>query len=96
MILRVSAGLNVKYIFILKISVRSALVPDRPACPSKIKKSVRSASVPSRPARLSVRNGGFNAGREEKIILPPSQIISHSKNFGESKFFKFDQIYIAK
>jgi len=29
-------------------------------------------------------------------ILPPSQIISHSKNLGESKFFKFDQIYIAK
>jgi len=29
-------------------------------------------------------------------LLPPSQIISHSKNLEESKFFKFDQIYIAK
>ena len=29
-------------------------------------------------------------------ILPPSQIISHSKNLGESKFFKLNQIYIAK
>ena len=24
------------------------------------------------------------------FLLPPFQIISHSKNFGESKFFKFD------
>jgi hypothetical protein len=30
------------------------------------------------------------------FVLPPSQIISHFKNLGESKFFKFDQIYIAK
>ena len=29
-------------------------------------------------------------------VLPPFQIISHSKNLGESKFFKFDQIYIIK
>jgi len=27
------------------------------------------------------------------MLLPPFQIISHSKNLGESKFFKFDQIY---
>ena len=31
-----------------------------------------------------------------KLLLPPSQIISHSKNLEELKFFKFDQIYIAK
>jgi len=30
------------------------------------------------------------------VVLPPFQIISYSKNLGESKFFKFDQIYIAK
>ena len=29
-------------------------------------------------------------------ILPPSQIVSHSKNLGESNFSKFDQIYIIK
>ena len=29
-------------------------------------------------------------------VLPPFQIISHSKNLRESKFFKFDQIYITK
>ena len=28
-------------------------------------------------------------------VLPPL-IISHFKNFGESKFFKFDQIYMIK
>jgi len=30
------------------------------------------------------------------IVLPPFQIISHSKNLGESKFFKFDQIYTTR
>ena len=29
-------------------------------------------------------------------ILPPFQIISHSKNFGESNFFKLDQIYTTR
>ena len=29
-------------------------------------------------------------------LLPPFQIISHSKNLGESNFSKFDQIYIIK
>ena len=29
-------------------------------------------------------------------ILPPFQIISHFKNLGESKFFKFDQKYITR
>ena len=31
-----------------------------------------------------------------KLLLPPFQIISHFKNLGESKFFKFDQIHITK
>ena len=31
-----------------------------------------------------------------KKILPPFQIISHSNNFVESKFFKFDQIYMKR
>ena len=35
-------------------------------------------------------------GNGSSNVLPPSQIISHSKNLGESKFFKFDEIYIAK
>ena len=30
------------------------------------------------------------------ILLHPLQIISLSKNLGESKFFKFDQIYIIR
>ena len=30
------------------------------------------------------------------IVLPPFQIIRHSNNFGESKFFIFDQIYIIE
>ena len=30
------------------------------------------------------------------MILPPFQIISHFKNLGESKFFKFDQIYMTR
>ena len=30
------------------------------------------------------------------LVLPLFQIISHFKNFGELKFFKFDQIYITK
>ena len=30
------------------------------------------------------------------IILPPFQIISHSKNFRESNFFKFNQIYMTR
>jgi len=40
----------------------------------------------------------MHAWTYRKILLPPSQIIiiSHSKNLGELKFFKFDQIYIAK
>ena len=29
-------------------------------------------------------------------VLPPFQIIKHSKNLGESNFFMFDQIYIIK
>jgi len=29
-------------------------------------------------------------------VLPPSQIVSHSKNLGESNFSKFNQIYIIK
>jgi hypothetical protein len=29
-------------------------------------------------------------------LLPPSQIIRHSKNLGESKDLKFDQIYMIK
>ena len=32
----------------------------------------------------------------QAYLLPPFQIISHSKNFGESKFSKFDQIYIQQ
>jgi len=28
------------------------------------------------------------------VLLPPSQIRSHSKNLGESKHFNFDQIYM--
>jgi hypothetical protein len=31
-----------------------------------------------------------------KFVLPPSQIIRHSKNLGESKNLKFDQIYMIK
>ena len=38
------------------------------------------------PAELSI----------EKQLLPPFQIICHSKNLGESKFFKFDQIYMTR
>jgi hypothetical protein len=30
------------------------------------------------------------------LILPPSQIIRHSKNLGESKNLKFDQIYMIR
>jgi len=30
------------------------------------------------------------------VVLPPSQIVSHSKNLGESNFSKFDQIYMIK
>ena len=29
-------------------------------------------------------------------VLPLFQIISYSKNFGEPKFFKFDQIYMTR
>ena len=29
-------------------------------------------------------------------LLPPFQIINHLKNFGESNFFKFDQICMTK
>ena len=32
----------------------------------------------------------------QEKILPPFPIISHSNNFGESKFFKFDQIYMTR
>jgi hypothetical protein len=28
--------------------------------------------------------------------IPPSQIISHFKNFGESKYLKYDQIYMIR
>jgi hypothetical protein len=31
-----------------------------------------------------------------KYLLPPSQIIRHSKNLGESKDLKFDQIYMIR
>ena len=31
-----------------------------------------------------------------KVILIPFQIISHFKKFGESNFFKFDQIYMTR
>jgi len=30
------------------------------------------------------------------FLLPPSQIVSHSKNLGESKHLKFDQVYIIR
>jgi len=30
------------------------------------------------------------------VLLPPFQIISHSRNVRESKFYKFDQIYTTK
>jgi hypothetical protein len=30
------------------------------------------------------------------FVLPSSQIISHSKNFGDSKHLKYDQIYMIK
>ena len=30
------------------------------------------------------------------LLLPPFQIIRHSNNLGESKFFMFDQIYIIE
>ena len=32
----------------------------------------------------------------EMLLYTPSQIIRYSKNLGESKHFKFDQIYIIK
>jgi hypothetical protein len=32
----------------------------------------------------------------DTYLVPLSQIISHSMNLGESKHFKFDQIYIIK
>jgi len=32
----------------------------------------------------------------DTVLLPPFQIVSHSKNFRESNFFKFDRIYIIK
>ena len=38
----------------------------------------------------------FQSFLKPTLVLHPSQIISHSKNLRESKFFKFDQIYIAK
>ena len=41
-----------------------------------------------------------NLGRREYmlycIVLPPSQIISHSMNVGESIDLKFDQIYMIR
>ena len=36
------------------------------------------------------------ADMADSHVLPLFQIINHFKNFGESKFFKFDQIYIIK
>jgi hypothetical protein len=32
----------------------------------------------------------------QSYMLPPSQIIRHSKNLGESKHLKFDQIYMIR
>jgi hypothetical protein len=33
---------------------------------------------------------------DPSVLLPPSQIIRHSKNLRESKDFKFDQIYMIR
>jgi hypothetical protein len=40
----------------------------------------------------------FEKGPPSRIymLLPPFQIIRHSKNLGESKHFKFDQNYREK
>jgi hypothetical protein len=32
----------------------------------------------------------------DQVLLPPFQIISHSKNLGKSKHLKFDQIYMIR
>ena len=51
------------------------------------------------PICLNKNLNGYGGLAEEvcaKIILPPSQIISHSKNLRESNFSKFDQIYMIK
>ena len=42
------------------------------------------------------RRGAVEPWRPRSEVLTSFQTISHSKNFGESKFFKFDQIYITR
>jgi len=38
----------------------------------------------------------FKLSVSDRRVLPPSHIVSHSKNLEESNFSKFDQIYIIK
>jgi hypothetical protein len=47
----------------------------------------QSQSMSCKQSALSYVTKGFSK------LLPPSQIISHSKNFGESKHLNFDQNY---
>jgi hypothetical protein len=48
---------------------------------------------------LQSKYGMLGQGHRDGIVfvlLPPSQLIRHSKNLGESKDLKFDQIYMIK
>ena len=61
------------------------------------------APIENEPDRVRVLGRVLNClfhtqvlNRVTIYILYPFQIISHSKNLGESKFFKFDQIYMTR
>jgi hypothetical protein len=50
--------------------------------------------VPSQEMEVSC--APRDASEARRWLLPPSQIIRHSKNLGESKDLKFDQIYMIR
>ena len=69
--------------------------PRRPTAWRRVRRRKLAAEAGLKTAGVILKGGGRGSSWRS-LILPLSQIVSHSKNLGESKYFKFVKIYMTR